>query len=26
MATFSVCYVRPDLLSVFIRMLDVELK
>ena len=26
MATFSVCYVRPDLLSVFIRKLDVELK
>ncbi len=26
MATFSVCYVRPDLLGVFIRKLDVELK
>ncbi len=26
MATFSVCFVRPDLLSVFIRKLDVELK
>jgi len=26
MATFSVCFVRPDLLGVFIRKLDVELK
>lgn len=26
MATFSVCYVRPDVLGVFIRKLDVELK
>lgn len=26
MATFSVCFVRPDLISVFIRKLDVELK
>jgi biotin operon repressor len=26
MATFSVCYVRPELISIFIRKLDVELK
>jgi hypothetical protein len=26
MATFSVCFVRPDILGVFIRKLDVELK
>ncbi|MEN8005854.1 MAG: hypothetical protein ABFS42_02520 [Candidatus Krumholzibacteriota bacterium] len=26
MATFSVCFVRPDLIGIFIRKLDVELK
>ncbi len=26
MVTFSVCFVRPDLISIFIRKLDVELK